>query len=546
MKPPFNVKPKKGVNIPQFEHKKMKRKQTNPDAETEQSHAKKAKLSTENSTSTSDEKRIMNKLSRKKRQKEHKKIKLELGPDGIIEHVKELKHEEEMEAAGETPTSVGTTEEIERRIMNKLKRRQKYKERKKQMKRGNKALPEKDSNQAVQAQTPTKQVKSRNKYKHLASPKIEKEVTVESTSPEPESDVNKEHPQPEIKSDSDKSNLDQAEDLIPTEASVPSTPKSQKKNKSHAESNDSPISDPIISVKKTKKDKKKQPATNESTESKPVVKPVVKPAVNSKFDINKLKHAMDTHKATPSKTEVKSDSSDEEEEVEDSKSSKQPKPVLSLGERMKEKLCAARFRHLNEQLYVSSGDAAYKLMQDDPDGFTVYHQGFQKQVEKWPENPLDRVMKYVRMKRADMVVADFGCGDAQLACSVPNKVHSFDLVAVNERVTACNMAKLPLTSGSVDIGVFCLSLMGTNLNDFIWESNRVIKMNGTLLVAEVVSRFDKVNSFVSKMEKLGFTIINKDTSNKMFVWFEFRKISCPVKSNSLPVITLEPCIYKRR
>jgi len=38
------------------------------------------------------------------------------------------------------------------------------------------------------------------------------------------------------------------------------------------------------------------------------------------------------------------------------------------------------------------------------------------------------------------VVADFGCGDAKIARSVPNVVHSFDLVALNERVTACNMA----------------------------------------------------------------------------------------------------------
>ncbi len=37
-------------------------------------------------------------------------------------------------------------------------------------------------------------------------------------------------------------------------------------------------------------------------------------------------------------------------------------------------------------------------------------------------------------------MADFGCGDAKIAQSVPNKVHSFDLVALNQFVTPCDMA----------------------------------------------------------------------------------------------------------
>lgn len=37
------------------------------------------------------------------------------------------------------------------------------------------------------------------------------------------------------------------------------------------------------------------------------------------------------------------------------------------------------------------------------------------------------------------MVADFGCGDAKIARSVPNVVQSFDLVALNDHVTACDM-----------------------------------------------------------------------------------------------------------
>jgi ribosomal RNA-processing protein 8 len=65
------------------------------------------------------------------------------------------------------------------------------------------------------------------------------------------------------------------------------------------------------------------------------------------------------------------------------------------------------------------------------------------------------------------VIGDFGCGDAKLAASVPNVTHSFDLQAVNDRVTVCDVAHVPLEAASLDVAVFSLALMGTNWTDFI-------------------------------------------------------------------------------
>lgn len=102
---------------------------------------------------------------------------------------------------------------------------------------------------------------------------------------------------------------------------------------------------------------------------------------------------------------------------------------------------------------------------------------------------------------SSLVVADFGCGDCKIARSVKNKVHSFDLAATCELVTVCDMAnvsatylhagsqfdclmvrkfnapsvQVPLPDASVGIAVFCLSLMGVNLVDFLAEANRVLK-----------------------------------------------------------------------
>ena len=41
-----------------------------------------------------------------------------------------------------------------------------------------------------------------------------------------------------------------------------------------------------------------------------------------------------------------------------------------------------------------------------------------------------------------LVIADMGCGDAQLARTLPNHVHSFDLVAVNDSVFVSDIANV--------------------------------------------------------------------------------------------------------
>ena len=67
-------------------------------------------------------------------------------------------------------------------------------------------------------------------------------------------------------------------------------------------------------------------------------------------------------------------------------------------------------------------------------------------------------------------------------------VHSYDLVANNSRVIACDVANVPLASGTLDAVVFCLALMGTNHDDFLREAHRLLRPRGVLKIAEVSSR----------------------------------------------------------
>jgi hypothetical protein len=101
------------------------------------------------------------------------------------------------------------------------------------------------------------------------------------------------------------------------------------------------------------------------------------------FEVNKLKDIFKDEELTSNK--------------EDTSDRRQAKK-LGLKEKMEDQLKAARFRYLNEQLYTSTGSEAYNLFQEDESAFNVYHEGFQKQVHKWPENPLDRMVQFIKSK----------------------------------------------------------------------------------------------------------------------------------------------------
>ncbi|XP_071088209.1 ribosomal RNA-processing protein 8-like [Haliotis cracherodii] len=288
-----------------------------------------------------------------------------------------------------------------------------------------------------------------------------------------------------------------------------------------------------------KKVNKKKGFTNgtSDTSSSPAK---IKTPPKENFDVKKLKEIMSSEKKKMDTLK---------EDLEKKVKRRDRNQGKSLTDRMHERLSAARFRYLNEQMYTTTGTEAAQLFADDEEAFHVYHEGYRSQVSKWPIDPLDIIINEInaRHKTPKTVIADLGCGSARLAQSISGvKVHSFDLVSVNERVTACDMSKVPLDAGCVDVAVFCLSLMGTNLVDYLLEANRILKKGGVMMIAEVESRFQKVGAFISKVEKLGFEIVNKDTSNKMFYLFHFKKVRGMKEAPLNSSIELDPCIYKKR
>ncbi|KAK9961890.1 hypothetical protein ABG768_007288 [Culter alburnus] len=247
----------------------------------------------------------------------------------------------------------------------------------------------------------------------------------------------------------------------------------------------------------------------------------------------------DGNKATEEPEDTRVNSKGDEEQV-------APDRSTALRTKMEKRLEAARFRYINELLYTSTSGEAKRMFQQDPEAIAVYHKGYTTQVQHWPTNPVDSIISYISKKPPSLVVADFGCGDCKIARSVKNKVHSFDLAPVCDLATACDMAKVPLRDSTVDIVVFCLSLMGTNLGQFLAEANRVLVMGGVLKIAEVASRFENVRSFIGALSSLGFKIVNKDTENSHFYSFEFIKTGRAPENVKKAGLQLRPCLYKKR
>lgn len=216
-----------------------------------------------------------------------------------------------------------------------------------------------------------------------------------------------------------------------------------------------------------------------------------------------------------------------------------------LQSKLEAQLAGAQFRHINEKLYTSDSVEAQRLFQHEPELYAAYHQGFRSQTERWPLRPVDVFVTWLAKQPDTWLIGDMGCGDAEIALCARQRVLSFDLLETNERVTACDIAKLPLSDGTLDVAIFCLSLMGANYGTFLHEAHRVLRVPGVLKVAEVRSRFEDVSAWIKMIRAIGFNLVDRRDDNTHFVFFEFQKLARTTKETRQHV-PLKPCIYKRR
>ena len=220
-------------------------------------------------------------------------------------------------------------------------------------------------------------------------------------------------------------------------------------------------------------------------------------------------------------------------------------------------LTSAKFRILNEKLYTMSSKDAFDYFTANTDDFETYHKGFATQVQKWPMNPNDLIIKSLKQKKyKTKVIADIGCGEGKLGQTLlplGYTVYSYDLVSMHPHVVCADMKNLPLDNHCVDVAVFCLSLMNKNFVPFVVEANRILKMKGRLVVAEITSRIVDKKEFVNVCEKVGFKLIKDVDLKGFFVVMTFKKIKEKNNNKNIMLMNkddtydiLKPCLYKKR
>jgi ubiquinone/menaquinone biosynthesis C-methylase UbiE len=122
-------------------------------------------------------------------------------------------------------------------------------------------------------------------------------------------------------------------------------------------------------------------------------------------------------------------------------------------------------------------------------------------------------------------VGDFGCGEAKIMEVLgSDRVYSCDHVAINEKVTACDMRSVPLPDGSLDVIVFSLSLMGKNWIEYISEARRCLWNEGVLLIAETTNALTegRLSDLRQVLRTHGFSIL-KEEERDVFTFIEAKK-----------------------
>lgn len=165
------------------------------------------------------------------------------------------------------------------------------------------------------------------------------------------------------------------------------------------------------------------------------------------------------------------------------------------------------FTKINNRWYASSSDKTHARLEVNAEEWAHYHTLYREARKSWTVIPFEEEIRWLE-QRDPLVVGDFGCGEAIIAERVGAKheVRSFDHVAVNATVTACDLAAVPMGDGELDGAIFCLSLMGSNFTDYLREAHRCLRLDGWLHIWESANYFDDVAAFRAGLAKLGFDV----------------------------------------
>ena len=148
----------------------------------------------------------------------------------------------------------------------------------------------------------------------------------------------------------------------------------------------------------------------------------------------------------------------------------------------------------------------HKEIIEKPNEWFEYHKVRRESMKTWNEIPYEYIAS--KIKNKNRIVADFGCGENLMKTFIPeNDVFSFDHIAIDDSVIACDMAHTPLEDSSIDIAVFSLALWGTNFEDYFKEAYRLLNYDGLMYIAEPSKSYtqEQRKELLDILKRNGFT-----------------------------------------
>ena len=193
------------------------------------------------------------------------------------------------------------------------------------------------------------------------------------------------------------------------------------------------------------------------------------------------------------------------------------------------------FSRMNNRWYASGSQKTHARLEANPEEWAHYHTMYQDLRKSWDVVPFEEEIRWLK-QREGLTVADLGCGEAKIAKAVGDRhrVHSFDHVAIDEDVVACDIAAVPLDDASVEVAVLCLALMGSNFTDYVREAHRLLELDGQLHIWEPATYFgDDVDAFRADLGRLGFEVLPASKQGLFTRIYAFKNASPPVPDLTL-------------
>jgi hypothetical protein len=176
------------------------------------------------------------------------------------------------------------------------------------------------------------------------------------------------------------------------------------------------------------------------------------------------------------------------------------------------------FSEMNRLWSVSNSTTTGDKLKDNPEIWYQYHTLYREKRKEWNEIPYEVLGNKISV-RPDWIVGDFGCGENLLSKNIPNKVYSFDHVAIDENVIPCDISNVPLDNNVLDVAVFSLSLMGTNYRDYLEEGHRTLRPYGLIMVCEPKGTWEEnPTELLDILRGIGFTVdIDRVTDKFIYI-----------------------------